>query len=541
MLRKISALGASIFTLVLIFVFASAAQQQNGMPLPFNPDKVLVSITKAKLHLPLKTVSGTGFCLTSDCDLVVTSYHVVALANRPPTVRGERVVESDLATGPTDHDAVPNHFFDPSPGHAIKYASVRDLAIFRVNRPLAKIGMHGISFNPQQLQYGQEVDIFGFTESNLPALNERKLAKFLCTFVRESSEGLLEFRCDPSRNDKPIEPGESGGLVIDSKTQQAVGILEGIGDDKNNLAIAVPVWSLADFVKRFQPQAYPDLFSKEIYRPSFAIPPSDGIDVKSILPDKYMADDPSELISPPASAPTGLLQSRKEESPEIQSLRSRAQELADGMRNFVAVQTLSQGGGNTAALWSQYEITVVNGNETLRDDDPSGTQKPADAPLPPVGLVFGHEWADLPNTIGTKLNLKIWQAQDKTVNGHQVKVFLYRAESEDHVCRDTSTMNYGLFRTVWSGAVACSGEVWTDDDMNILRISQDLFPPPSKTKWTNLHTVVAYGWLKEPEEQPKLVPARESFQGELDRRIYWSNATFANYREFGVKSKLMKN
>jgi hypothetical protein len=41
-------------------------------------------------------------------------------------------------------------------------------------------------------------------------------------------------------------------------------------------------------------------------------------------------------------------------------------------------------------------------------------------------------------------------------------------------------MNYLFFQHDWVGTVACSGDVWADEDMNILRISEDLELPPSK-------------------------------------------------------------
>jgi len=100
-------------------------------------------------------------------------------------------------------------------------------------------------------------------------------------------------------------------------------------------------------------------------------------------------------------------------------------------------------------------------------------------------------------------------------------------------------MNYLFFQHDWVGTVACSGDVWTDEDMNILRISEDLELPPSKTRWRNLHAVVLYGWLKKPGEEPTLIPVSISMQAEFDKRVYWCKAQFTDYQEFSAQSRLL--
>ena len=531
---------ASGSAVLVIFASVSAAQRSDKLS-PFDPgNNVIVKIAAVKRSFPLKKAFDTGFCLTADCGFVVTTYHIAALADLPPKISGEKVSERDLATGPNDDGAVSSEFIGPYIGVAMKYTPVRDLAIFRLNHPLAKTGMHGISFYPDQLQYGQEVVIVGLSGGGLQTRNERRLSSFSCTFSHEFADGLLGFRCGLSQFDEPIGPTTSGGLVVDRKTQRAVGIVEGVGAAQGNLVIAVPIWSLADFVSKFQPDAYAALFSSQMYRPDLNAVPSHGLNVESVVPDRFVLGDATEPSPPVPTTPTALPQHRKEEQPEIQSLRARAQEQADGMKNFMAEQTLSNGNGNTTVAWSKYEVRVVDGQEKFRQY-PDGAQELSSLPLPqsqPTALVFEAEWADLPNMVGTKLALKVEQVQDRVENGQRVKVFLYRAEIEDNVCTDREITDYGLFRKVWSGPVACNGEVWTDGDLNIIRITQNLTPPASKTSWNNLHIVVAYGWLREPGEEPKLVPASEFFQGENHHKVYWCKGEFTNYREFSVKTRL---
>lgn len=519
---------------VALMFMASVSLAQHGVTpsSPIDPSKVIVKVAAVTHRFPPRSVLGTGFCLTSDCGFVVTSYHIATAANLQPVVGGERVVETDLATGPADQGAVGNKFLRPTVGHAMKYTPVRDLAILRMAQALAKTGMHGIDFYQQQLQYGQAVEIVGFTQGSRSVPDDRKLARFACTFIDESDDGLLEFKCGRSQDGEQIGPGESGGLVIDRVTQKAVGVLEWGGATQNNLAIAVPIWSLADFVAKFEPDVYTDLFSNDMYRSGGATIPSRGINVNLVLPDTHVPSDLSAPTLAPAGVPAGLLGGTTEEPPEIQRLRAKAQELAHGIQNFVATQTLSQNGGKNPGSWSQYEVTMVDGRDTYRLL-PSGKRNLSRLPFPPSlsGVVIGREWADLPHSLGTNTELKLRRSQDKVENSRHIQVFSYRADIDDEVCKLTTVLNPGIVHITKSGPVACSGEVWTDDDLNILRITEDLVPP-SGAKWSHDHTIITYGWLKEPGEAPKLVPATESFQSEYQHIVYWCKSVFADYREF---------
>ena len=212
--------------------------------------------------------------------------------------------------------------------------------------------------------------------------------------------------------------GASGGIVVDSKTKKIVGILNGIGEGKDRIALAVPVKELSNFVTRVQPYLQATLFPKSVF-------------VSPVAADLY-----PPYVFPRAE---GLSQ-RPVEPPEVVKLRRTAQHLADSMRNFTATETFAWGRDNhEPEVADAYETIILDGWQRWRRQ---GNKKFYDSvPFPPLNgsIVPGPEWSELPRMVGTELNLKIHQAPDAVVGGRIVHVFQYAANVEDRVC---------LFRSV---------------------------------------------------------------------------------------------
>ncbi len=99
---------------------------------------------------------GTGFCLDAACRFIATNYHV-AMTTQAHKIKREKIIQRYLATGPHDEGATAN----PLPnGGVLPYAKKRDLAIFELRRSLPH--HHGLTFSLDELQVGQEVDIYGY-------------------------------------------------------------------------------------------------------------------------------------------------------------------------------------------------------------------------------------------------------------------------------------------------------------------------------------------------------------------------------------------
>lgn len=453
---------------------------------------------------------GTGFCIDPDCRLIGTNYHVAA-NGRPLTIKGQRVIQRYLATGPDDDGATLNDYTSARP---LKYKLTRDLAIFELRHPIPHF--HGIGFSLDDLELDQQVDIYGYPLSSIP-IPIRRLVRFHGAYKGETQQGFLAFEYDG----KPIYGGASGGLVVDSKTQKVVGILSraGLGKNGHEVALAVPIQTLADFVGKVQPWLAKSVFPT----------------VKTQFISPTLADLHPKFQWPTA---TGYLQHRPEEPPEIRALRSKAQFLADTMRNFVAVQTFSWGRENQPpSAMAEYEVQVLEGFQKFREY-PDGKKEIRDVPFPPVNTVVvpGGEWSELPQMVGSDLHLKIHQAADTVINGRQIKVFQYVADVEDGVCILKTVRDYGFFDTSKTVTIPCHGEVWTDEDFNILRISQHL---ELAGKWQDYQSVVNYGWLRLADNTPRLVPLTISTQAEFKNKTYWCRGLFTNYRMFNTQTKIM--
>ena len=201
------------------------------------------------------------------------------------------------------------------------------------------------------------------------------------------------------------------------------------------------------------------------------------------------ADLYPKFVPPPRS---DALRHRPEEPVEVTVLCNKAQLLADSMRNFIAVRTFAWGSGDKRpAAVSAYEVRVLYGQQRFRAY-PDGKKELQDVPFPPLnaGVVPGGEWSELPGMVGTELRLKIHQAADVLVNEWRMKVFQYWAGPEDGICRWKSNFDFGFFVVNKIVTVACYGEVWTDENANILRMSEDYELPG---KWKDYQAVVTYG------------------------------------------------
>jgi hypothetical protein len=316
---------------------------------------------------------------------------------------------------------------------------------------------------------------------------------------------------------KAIRPGASGGIVVDCKTQQIVGLLSGIEKHGAAIALAVPVQALSDFVNKVQPFLAPSLF------------PSDTQAISPVSEDIY-----PKFVVPLATA----VAHRPEESADIKQLHYKAQLLADSMQNFIAVQSFDWGSGNKApAAMAAYEIRVLDGDQRFRKY-PEGEKELAEVPFPPLNdaVSIGAQWSELPNMVGTELRLKIHQAPSIVFHGRTLKVFQYRAASEDELCKFKGTYDFGFFAFSKIAVAACSGEVWTDEDSNILRISERL---ELLGMWKDYRTVITYGWLERKEEASVLIPLTIAAQAEYHKKIYWCRGMFTNYQMFTSQTKMI--
>jgi hypothetical protein len=519
-MKLLLVLGIALLQTEVTNAQSSATLPQEGMPYvsPASSassskstgfDKTVFPITDLKfVGLGLDAKMGTGFCLDPECRYIGTNYHV-AMMTHLRNIKGQRIVKRYLATGPMDENATVND--GPYTG-PMKYTLSKDLAIFELGHSVPEY--RGVEFSLEELETGQEVDIYAYPKEGLNPF--RSLLRFHGKFEGETSTGLLAFDYTLS-GDKAIRPGASGGVVVDSKTGRIVGILNAIAHNGEAVALAVPVQSLVDFVSKVQPSLGQRIF-----------PTPTGVPSNS-------ADLYPKLVLP--SSGVGL-QHRPEESSEIKLLRMKAQLLADSMRDLIAVQSFTWGSGNKQpAALAAYEVRIVDGYQRFRKY-PDGKTELEEVPLPFLNnaIIPAKEWSELPNMVGAELGLKIRHTADVLINERLIKVFQYQGDQEDHVCRFETVMDFGFFVASKAITIGCYGEVWTDENTNILRMSEHY---ELSGRWTEYQAVVTYGWLRRKDEAPRLIPLTISTQANLNKRVYWCHGRFTDYKEFASRVRIL--
>lgn len=487
----------SFASVVFILLFTSVGFGQD-----FNPDKTVVPIAKIQVGLSVEVDFGTGACLDSGCKLILTNYHVAQLAGQHLKIKGEKVVDRYLATGPNDIKATLNPMMDSNIAPMV-FNRNRDLTVFELKHPLR--GMRGPAFSLDELEPGQQVDIWAFPLAS--EWKRRSLRKWNGTFVGQTEEGLLAFSIESNR--QTLKPGSSGGIVVD-KMGREVGVLMGVSH--YGTAVAVSIQNLADFIKAVNPDLYSELFP-EIRDPMIS---------KTDLYPRY------------DFTPSQSLQFRQEESDDINRLRESAQQLADSMRDFIAVESFEYGGMKSPPPTSRFEVRVMGGQQRFRALD--SEKELVNVPLPSVNPILapGGEWSNLPTLVGTKLRLRIHEAPETVVDGKRIKVFQYYGAVEDDVCSFRSIDDYVLFQHTTEKVVACWGEAWTDAEFNIIRISEN---DESLAEWKHYRAVVTYDWLD--KDSRRLVPVSIQEQAERKGKVFSCRGRFTNYRVFTAKSKLI--
>jgi len=415
-------------------------------------------------------------------------------------------------------------------GNVLPYVIQRDLAMFELRRSLPH--HHGLAYSVDEPQVGQEVDIFGFPhglQQKGTINHSRQLTRFPATFKAHTTSGLLAFDYELAHNSKLVK-GASGGIVVDRKTGRIIGIMNGSTD---TMALAVPVQALVDFVSKVQP-----FLAQKIF-------PTRVLSVSADLYPKFMPRPDYDPKFVPLVADG--LQHRPEEPPEVKVVRSKAQLLADSMRNYIAVQSFEWGkGDNESVAEAEFQVRVIDGVQRFRRY-PDGKKEYDEVPSPRWNdwVLLADEWSKLPKMVGTEFRLKVHQAADVVVNKQQMKVFQYYASVEDNVCPFAPIDDYGLFTISETVAVACYGEVWTDEDTNIIRMSEHL-DLSDKLKayrgWEECQVVLTYGWLKRADEPPRLVPLTVFTEARYKKKdIYWCRGQFTDYHIFDSEVRIIAN
>lgn len=466
--------------------------------------QTVVPITKLHFYGPIGNIMfGSGFCLDPECRFIVTNYHVAETMGKHLSIEHEPVVQRWLASGPNDEGATKDG-----------YNPLRDLAVVELEHSLSRRGFHGLPYNMdsvEDLLVGQDVDIYAFPLELKP---KRKLQHFRGEYIGLHQNGLLAFSYQP--NPHRLRVGASGGLVVDGKGR-VVATLARVAVNQNDV-LGVPVEVLSAFVSKIQPYLAARLFPKTAF-----IPP--------VEPDIYPEWIPDR--------PNGRLESRPAEPPDVQLLRAKAQDVVDGMHAVIAVESYEWGQGsalNDPQAIGYYEVRTFEGIQHFRQY-PDGKKEMKEIPWPPLmeSIDPGPAWSFVPHIIAKEYDLAIRRDPDIVWKGQTLRVFQYHGAKEDKVCIFDNQLDLVFMIHHHIESYDCSGEVWTDQSENVMRVSENYYMPDSRME---MRLIVTFGWT-DVEGKRLRVPVTLSMETVEGPHIHWCRGQFTDYRQFRSSVRLL--
>jgi hypothetical protein len=491
----------SVFVLLSLVVFISTVSATSTPVAKIDSYKMRFSVPGG---VSVTKIFGTAWCLSPQCDVLVTNHHVATQFQLHTRIKGVAIRKQQSATSATDPEAtiLVTHGLGP-----VKQINLRDLALLDMKRPVA--GMRNVPIFSGQLRPQEKVTFHGYPNGHHKTLEG--------IFKSELADGTLLVIFPEA-----MGAGASGSLLTNT-AGEAIGTVFAVAEKDARMVIAIPIWVLGDFVRATHPELL-SLFPVTGYRP--------GLDALRDSPEPLEVNETYRMMIEDAGAnPQPLLaNSYQDDWPvmekvedsscaEVLALRARARVLMNMLQNFVALETLTF---EDQAVW-EHEIQVTDG--TLHFRTPQG-EVLNDLPFPRRGVVPGDEWHTFAAML-TDRNLAIKPLDSVIIAGQPVLRFGYYATEESSVCSARTQRN----KLVWMGTVPCFGEVWTTKDFDVLRITQEMSLPPQSNA-QRFRIMVRYGQLP-----IGIVPASMNLEVHtLEGELLRSTVSFSRYRRFQSQS-----
>ena len=331
-----------------------------------------------------------------------------------------------------------------------------------------------------------------------------------------NQNGLLAFSYEP--NAAHVRGGASGGLIVDSRGR-VMAVLAQNAVNAENLVMGVPIDVLSAFVSQIQPYLAARLFPKTIF-----VPPLE-------------ADFYPRWIPP---RPSGSLEHRPIEPPDVRLLRLKAQDVVNTMRSLISVESFEWGYDSAMSDPTDigyYQVRTYDGYQHFREY-PDGQKEMGEVPWPDdmTDVISpGNAWSSAPKLVAKQYDLRIRRVPDVVWKGQSLRVFQYLGAKEDKVCEFDDQTDYVVFVHHNIESYDCFGEVWTDQEENLIRISENYSMPNSRS---DLRLIVTFGWADIAGENVR-VPLTIWMQVVDKSHVDWCRGQFTNYQQYRSTVRLL--
>lgn len=481
----------------------------------------LVSVQHSSLHfsfpLRVKQVQGSGICISRNCSVVATPYHIQMLAGKTNLgVAGghtEKVLSlaSETDTNRTDVPVAKQTT-------TLFYNVAHDVSFVYTKKPVPHKSGVAFSYN---FHVGQKVEVAGYRNHKFETTEARIIGSNVPLVMGKArlSENLVV--------DVYLNPGASGSAVLDERGN-LLGMIVLTGAAKLRggdltASIALPVRTIATALVRLDPALGSAIFNdvpREDPRPEERRP--------AAYEEDDLPEDTTPVVPELSAAPTAVPSA-------VDKLRATSLAASRLAVNFITKQCLAQGTEKPLC----HELSIVGGEQSFRKighDDKLG--EPTESfPIQKHGVWVQSDWTDTSGEIADNP----WVFQGSADDSY---LFTSKAAAEDDRCYfEEYPQGIPLFsgwHPDWKGSVACFKQVLTDKDFNVVSVFTEMRPPDGCL--TELfQTAIYYDWIRlEGLKSPVLLPVRERITAKVRGRkdLLYGNVSWTDYKKFRVGHRI---
>lgn len=495
--------AAAIFLFVMHSAVAAA---------PVLKNRSIVSIVGL---IPSGKGYGTGVCLDTPCQNVLTNYHVVGLMTTDIRVEGVQADHLSHFTGPNDLGAT-----EVKAGFSmLRYARHKDLSLITLSKPLSS-AYSGATFSKVLPVIGDVV-----TRSTLhKGTFETSTGKLVAADIALTTGSPL-----PGNYllDVPSRHGNSGGVVLNT-SGQVIGIIsmaqvensseaERADDTRAVGTIMVGTELVSQFLKATNRDLWSSLFLSE--------PP------KEISPK--IQSELFETSTIANQAYTEPVLKGADHSQFVKKMRQKVTENRASISQVFANQGVKMWGGKTREWSHKFQVAMYTDGVKYRQLSKDGLseEKELDYSIgPKTGIRPGDEWVELWQMLE---QVHISYQGISTYLGDTVHVFQYWSGKEERGC----SVGEVTGNNVTIHPVACHGVILTDEEFNPTLINRQMDSDQGVLK--AMKTVAIYGPVS-LQGKTQILPLRTELvaQFRATGKIYHAAEEWTDYHLFQAQSSL---